>query len=258
MGKSVSLDYDIGLQYGISAGLVLNELSFWSTKKSSRTDGWIYKTYDEMMERLPLSERTIRNSYKTLKDAGFITTKVMKVNGVPTLHYQICRMETANLAGTKETANSAESLINTVSTHKDNKVGTDSVSFGEQVNAPADSAPADEVKRLMEYIISVINPREKVTATRLTALRARLKDYTAREIALSAQVFSQSKWHQENKQMSVDNLLAPTKFGRWYSQIDENAVVETQEQRAEREKAERAKRRAEQDKRNQEFMEQGL
>lgn len=48
-------------------------------------------------------------------------------------------------------------------------------------------------------------------------MAARLKDYTAAELKAAAYQLSQSQWHKDNKQMSIDNLIAPSKVGRWYT-----------------------------------------
>lgn len=74
---------------------------------------------------------------------------------------------------------------------------------------------------LLKHIIEIINKREKSTPDRLRKLNARLKEYTEEEIIAAAKAFSKSEWHRENKQMSVDNLLAPSKFGRWYAASQE-------------------------------------
>ena len=75
----------------------------------------------------------------------------------------------------------------------------------------------DKSQLLLNTLISIINPKEKATADRLRKLNARRKEYTDEEITNAAKAFSQSEWHRENKQMSIDNLLAPSKFGRWYA-----------------------------------------
>lgn len=71
---------------------------------------------------------------------------------------------------------------------------------------------------LLSTIIAIINPKEKPTDTRQRKLNTLSKDYTDEEITSAAKAFAASVWHRENKQMSVDNLLAPSKFGRWYVQ----------------------------------------
>jgi hypothetical protein len=67
-----------------------------------------------------------------------------------------------------------------------------------------------------------IHPKEKATEARLRILNGRIKDgYSADDILGAAKAFSHSTWHRENKQMSIDNLIAPSKFGRWFAQKDE-------------------------------------
>lgn len=80
---------------------------------------------------------------------------------------------------------------------------------------------ASEGMLLLQELIEIINPREKATQDRVRQVNARLKEYEREEIVAAATAFSKSEWHKENKQMSVDNLLRPSKFGRWYAQSQE-------------------------------------
>ena len=66
---------------------VLNQIIFWSDK-STKTDGYFYKSYSEFTEETFLSEYQIRRAANKLKELGFIDTKLRKVNGTPTLHYK--------------------------------------------------------------------------------------------------------------------------------------------------------------------------
>lgn len=159
-------------------------------------DGYFYRSYDMMMSRFPLwSERTIRNYIRKLEEHGWVSTKIKKVNGKPTCHYQICRFLSANVSETKETVKIAETY-NDKETKKETTNG----------------------QTLLLDLIALVNPKEKPTADRVRVLNGRLKDYTSAEIRAAAAAFSKSEWHRENKQMSIDNLLAPSKFGRWYEQ----------------------------------------
>lgn len=72
------------------------------------------------------------------------------------------------------------------------------------------------IDEFLVRLISLVNKKEKPTEERLRQLRARLKDYTPAEVWYAAVAFSKSDWHKENNQMSIDNLLRPSKFGRWY------------------------------------------
>lgn len=74
-----------------------------------------------------------------------------------------------------------------------------------------------DLKLELDQLMKIVNPREKATAGRLTLLRGRKKDkYSFDEIKNAAIEFSYSKWHKENNQMTIDNLLRPSKFGNWY------------------------------------------
>lgn len=79
----------------------------------------------------------------------------------------------------------------------------------------------EESRELLKELIEIVNPKEKPIDSRVRILNDRLKDYEFDEIKHSAVVFSTSEWHKQNKQMSIDNLLAPSKFGRWYAQSQE-------------------------------------
>ena len=64
----------------------LNQVVYWSDK-TSREDGYFYKSYPEWEEELLLSEYQIRKATKKLKELGLIETALKKANGVPTVHY---------------------------------------------------------------------------------------------------------------------------------------------------------------------------
>lgn len=73
-----------------------------------------------------------------------------------------------------------------------------------------------ELKQKLARVMRIVNPREKIVNARITLMRARLKEYSIEEIEAAARELAKSKWHKENGQMSVDNLLRPSKFGNWY------------------------------------------
>ena len=107
--------YNLGLarELGITEACVYNQLLFWQAR--SGAGNWFYKKYEEMAEELPFSERTLRNAYGRLEEAGYIETIRRKANGVPTMHFRISRsvgMHPANLAGSMDSANLAGSINN--------------------------------------------------------------------------------------------------------------------------------------------------
>jgi len=74
-----------------------------------------------------------------------------------------------------------------------------------------------DIKSQLETLISLVNKKEKPTADRQRLLSARLKEYSFGEIENAARAFSGSQWHINNGQMTIDNLLRPSKFGPWYA-----------------------------------------
>lgn len=192
-----SFNLGIARELSIEAALVFDELSF-NSQTFAGGDGWFYRPYAKLMERLPIKEAALRRAVKELKDAGYVAAKVAKVDGVPMNHFRILRnlrMETAKIE-VSETA----------------KV---EVSYNDKQLEETTKKGAYD---FLQELIAIINPKEKPTFDRERKLIGRLKDYTRDEVRAAARAFSQSQWHIDNKQMSIDNLLAPSKFGRWYQQ----------------------------------------
>lgn len=69
---------------------VLAQLVFWSNK-TTRTDGWFYKSQQELATELELSRDQVKRSIKKLSTdfSLAIKTQLKKANGVPTTHYHI-------------------------------------------------------------------------------------------------------------------------------------------------------------------------
>lgn len=214
-----SLNLGVAIDTSVEAAMIYDDLVY-AQKVFGK--GYFFRSYDQMMKRFPMwSESTIRRHVAKLVEAGYITTKVKKVNDKPTCHFQIERFLSVKMTETKETVKMTDSI--NIETTK--KLKTDS-SFLEDDNSASDGRTGAPALPLLEQVIAIVNPKEKATTERLRMLNGRLKDYTADEILGSARALSKSDWHRENKQMSVDNLLAPSKFGRWYAQRTDN--VETQ------------------------------
>ena len=78
----------IELTGDLNTAAFLNQVVFWSDK-TSRKDGYFYKTYAEWESELCLSKYQIGNCVKKLKALEIVKTKVMKANGTPTVHYKL-------------------------------------------------------------------------------------------------------------------------------------------------------------------------
>jgi len=78
--------------------IMLSQILYWHLPGSSgqprlkvKRDGdyWLAKTYSDWEKELGMGEVTARKSIGRLKSRGLIETKVMKFNGVPTIHLRI-------------------------------------------------------------------------------------------------------------------------------------------------------------------------
>lgn len=112
---------ELAKELTIESSVLYNQLVFWGDK-GSRLDGWVYKTYEELQDELGLSEYHIRSAYKKLEEAGYIETRVMKVDGTPIKHFRILknlRMETEKIKETMETEKIKETNIKNINNHKE-------------------------------------------------------------------------------------------------------------------------------------------
>lgn len=77
-----------------NTAVLFNQMIFWSDK-SSRSDGFFYKTYKEWEEEIHLSEYQVRRSANKLEKLGFLEKKIKRANGSPTAHYRIHMQKTS-------------------------------------------------------------------------------------------------------------------------------------------------------------------
>lgn len=216
--QSRSLNVGLAIETSPEAAFVYDELSFWTAKSKS---GWVYKTYDDLVDRFPfLSKYQVRKAVKQLADGGFIETKLKKANGAPTLHFRLLKNLTMDLSKTAQSMDLSKTAqsINSNSPLTQNTKDSDFSFGGVEPHRPP---TADTAQATLEKVIEIINPRERANEQKLRMIRGRLKEYTAEEIIDAAHQLSKSEWHRDNKQMLVKNLLAPTKFDRWFDLAQE-------------------------------------
>lgn len=207
-----SFNLGVAMDVTIEAAMIYDDLVY---AQKIFGKGYFYRSYDMMAQRFPmLSVNTLRRHVAKLETAGYISTKIQKVNGSPVCHYQIERFLSLKMRDSMENAKLGDSI------YKETKKETKSpdISFGANYSSAADRAAA-----LLPRLLAIVNPKEKATPDRIRVLNGRLKDYTDDEILGAARAFSKSTWHIKNKQMSIDNLIAPSKFGRWYAQREDEA-----------------------------------
>lgn len=90
----------IELTGDLTEAILLNQIVYYSDK-TSRTDGYFYKKYEDWTEELCLTERQVRHAVKKLKEKNLIETKVLKANGAPTVHYSLLSDNLVNWILTK-------------------------------------------------------------------------------------------------------------------------------------------------------------
>lgn len=204
-----SFNLGIAEETSVEAALIYDDLAY-AQKVFGK--GYFYRSDDMMILRFPIfSKNTIRRHVAKLVEAEYISTQVKKVNGRPVLHYQIEKVLLPKMGKSIDIPKMGKTIYKTTKQITKNS----DVDFG-GVEAPPGRAEPPHTADFLETLIGIVNRKEKVTTDRVRVLNGRLKDYTEAEIVGAAHAFSHSAWHKENKQMSIDNLLAPSKFGRWY------------------------------------------
>jgi len=71
-----------------STPAVLSRIIYW-TGKSSLSEGWFYKTAEEMGKETCLSRSTVMRIKEKLELSGIIETATKKIDGIPTLHWKL-------------------------------------------------------------------------------------------------------------------------------------------------------------------------
>jgi hypothetical protein len=218
--------YNLGIarDMGLNAAVTYNQLCFWQGIVGKGK--WFYKSYEEMTAELPLSIKQLRNAYQVLEENGMIETDKRKVAGAPTLHFRVYMrarfgnlevLESDKSARTKDSDKKSQTINN-----KENTSMVADATPEQAFDGKSEGQQATPASQLLGVIIAIINPREKPTADRMRNLNARLKEYSGDEIVAAAHALSKSAWHKENNQMSVDNLIRASKFGRWFQEATKN------------------------------------
>lgn len=206
-----SFNVGIAQEVSIEAALIYDDLAY---AQRNFGNGWFYRSYEMLEKRFPfMKERTMRTNIKKLVDAGYIRTKIMKVDGVPTCHYQICRILSAKIAETMESAKFAESIYNNYKTtiKSQNELGPN--------------------------LLILVN---KVTGRGFRALPQRgwkqtLEMFTMDEIERALTALARDEWHKSKlKEFKIDYLIRPTTIDKFLSQAKPvTAQVDAEQRRRE-------------------------
>lgn len=187
------------------AALFLSQLLWWSDK-GSREDGFIFKTYAEWEEETTLSEYQVRKITRLLKnDYEVLETKLLKANGVPTLHYRLDPvkfsdsflefLKNGNLKNYRMDTEKSEGSIN-IDNNIDNKQVNTSVDEVPEVITPAEDVPDD--RQVFDDWVAVTEraPRTVFDDKRKKLARDRLKEgFTVEDLRLATRGCVLSEWH---------------------------------------------------------------
>lgn len=72
----------------IEVALFLSQSVYWSDR-TTRPDGFFFKSYREWEEEIGLSQFKIKNAADKLVEMGVMQTKIKKANKAPTVHYRV-------------------------------------------------------------------------------------------------------------------------------------------------------------------------
>src|SRR5699024_2508952 len=129
---------------------LLNQMIFWSDK-TKRRDGFFYKTYKEWEEETFLSEYQVRRASNSLKELGFLETKLKKANGSPTLHYKL-DMDALSESIVKKLKNRNQTnLRNDTEVSQESLTVDDTVNDNSRKDSPA-KAERIPYKEIIDYL----------------------------------------------------------------------------------------------------------
>lgn len=120
-----------------NVAVMLNQLIYWSDK-SSRNDGYFYKTYKEWQEEVFLSQYQVKKAVDKLKKLELVETKLKKSYGSPTLHYKVNMQNLSNWIMKKLNNGKSNNLINDYQKTNDSLTKNTSENTSERDNAKGD------------------------------------------------------------------------------------------------------------------------
>lgn len=208
--QTCSFNTGLARELSIEAALVFDELSFWSTK-GKRADGRIYKTLDDLAERLPIKPMTMRRSIDKLVEAGYIEKVIKKANGAPTMHFLILKefgiVQSEQIDLSK--MNSSESAV------LNKSITAANTTTHIQDAAPAASLPATE-KELLGNLNEVAGRNFRTLPRGVGKL---LKLYSVPEIRQALDALAGDPWHKERlSSLSSDYLLRVNTIERFFAE----------------------------------------
>lgn len=89
LSKPIAFHPDLARLFNsMEAAIYWQQLFYWSDK-GKRSDGFVFKTKEEIEEETTLTRFQQDKIRRKLEKDGYLETKLIKANGAPTLHYRI-------------------------------------------------------------------------------------------------------------------------------------------------------------------------
>lgn len=190
-----SFNLGIAQETSVEAALIYDDLAY--AQQIVGKGKWFYRSYEQLERRLPYSEQTLRRHIKKLVDAGLITTKIKKVDGKPTCHYQIGRFVSTKLAETMETTKLADSI------YKTTKETTKSKS---------------ELEKNLLALVNEVTGRSFRTLPE-RGVKKTLDAFSLEEIEHALRALARDPWHAEKlKEFKIDYLIRSTTIDKFLGQ----------------------------------------
>ena len=205
----------------------LNQLVFWSDK-TRRSDGYFYKTYTEWNEELLLSEYQVRRSAKTLKEKGFIDTKLKRANGSPTLHYKV------NMDKLSDSILKKLKKRNQTNLRNDSEVSLDSLTVDDTVDEQTVDSNTSRnstvypYEEIIEYLNDKANKKYKYTTRKTQSMiRSRFNEEFNLEDFKSVIDIKSKEWMNTDMEKYLrPETLFGTKFESYLNQKELENVDE--------------------------------
>lgn len=225
--------YNLGIarELGLPAAVLYNQLLFWD---SLTENDWFFKSYEELALELPISVSTIRRAKQDLEKAEYVVTELRKANGVPTLHWRVCRfaqMDMSNL--NKSDMSNLNKSINNKEHNKESTI----------TKTPETSSDVRKIYNLylkrviiptrlkekinsfpLEKLMEMAAARYKLSPKRREVIERRLKDCGVKMLAAAIIGYSREPWamgeSDRNWIASLDEYIC-----RNYENVEKGATL---------------------------------
>ena len=204
--QSRSFNLGIAQDTSVEAAMIYDDLVY-AQKVFGK--GYFFRSYDQMLKRFPfMSEQTIRRHVKLLADGGWLSTKIKKVNGRPTCHYQIERFLSAKMEETMETTKLADSI---------------------NIETTKETTSRSELEKNLLVLVNKVLGREfRVLPER--GVKKTLDNFSLVEIEQALTALARDNWHiSKLKELKLDYFIRSTTIDKFLAIAKKNGIVAADE-----------------------------